>query len=112
MRCDELLSVTLCSIDDNARGAVLEKITDLKSQSLQATPREGVTTDNLTAATPIPFSLNQLWFDFHRDMNATHNVAGGQSRQTEALLQDAHGSPVQLRHPSQGIRRKYAHQTH
>ena len=108
MSFDELLSVTLGSIDDNARGAVLEKITDLKSQSLQAAPREGVTTDNLTVDTPIPFSLNQLWFDFHRDMNATHKVAGGQSRQTETLLEDAHGIPVQLGDAMQVIPPKYA----
>jgi len=108
MSFDELMSVTLGSIDDIARGAVLEKITDLKAQSLQTKPRAGVTPDNLTVDGPIPFSINQLWFDFHRDMNATHSVAGGQSRQTEAFLQDQFGIPVQLGNPMQVIPPKYA----
>lgn len=108
MSFDELLSVTLGSIDDVARGAVLEKITELKAKSLENTPREGVTADNLTVDTPVPFSLNQLWFDFHREMNATHKVAGGQSRQTEALLEDQYEIAVQLGDPLRVIPPKYA----
>jgi len=108
MSFDELMSVTLGSVDDNARGAVLEKITDLKARSLQTTGRTGVTQDNLTVDTPVPFSINQLWFDFHRDMNATHSVAGGQSRQTEALLEDQYGIPVQQGDAMRVIPPKYA----
>jgi hypothetical protein len=79
------------------RGAVLEKVTDLKAQSLTLTPRKGVTVDTLTADSPVPFSINQLWFDFHRLMNATHTTtAGGQSPKTEALLEDQYGVPIQI----------------
>lgn len=95
MSFDELLSVTLGQIDDVSRGAVLEKISELKAHSLQHSPREGVTADNLTVDTPVPFSLNKLWFHFHRLMNATHTVAGGQTEQTEALATDANNQPIQ-----------------
>jgi hypothetical protein len=108
MSFDELVSVTLGPLDDISRGAVLEKISELKAQSLQRTPREGVTADNLTVDTPVPFSLNKLWFQFHRIMNATHTVAGGQSEQTEALLLDANNQPVQPGDAIRVIPPKYA----
>jgi len=108
MSFDELLSVTLGTLDDNARGAVLEKITDLKAASLQLTPRNGVSPDNLTVDTPVPFSINQMWFDFHREMNATHRVSGGQSQQTEVLFLDQYGIPVQPGDPMKVISPKYA----
>jgi DNA helicase HerA-like ATPase len=96
MSFDEFLVFTLGSIDEVARGAVLEKITELKAQSLAITPRKGVTLETLTVDVPIPFSVNQLWFDFHRLMNATHTTADGQSQKTEALLEDPHGIPVEI----------------
>ena len=108
MSFDELLSVTLGPIDDVSRGAVLEKIFELKMQSVQRTPRQGVTADNLTVDTPVPFSLNSLWFHFHRTMNATHTVAGGQSQHTEALLLDANNLPVQPGDATRVIPPKYA----
>ncbi len=111
MSFDELMAVTFGVVDDNPRAAILEKITDLKLQSLQVTPRNGVTADSLTVDSPVPFSINQLWWDFHRDMCATHRVAGGQSRQTEALLEDANGIPVQLGNAMQVIPPKYAPHT-
>ena len=111
MSFDELMAVTFGTVDDNARAAILRKITDLKSQSLQITPREGVTEDSLTVDSPVPFSINQLWFEFYKDMCATHNVAGGQSRQTEALLLDVHGIPVQLGNAMRVIPPEYAPHT-
>jgi len=99
MQFDELLAVTFGSIDDNSRAAILEKIYDLKSKSLVLAARAGVTQDTLTVDSPVPFSIHKLWFDFHRAMNATHTVAGGQSEQTEALVMDQNGAPVQQGDP-------------
>src|SRR5258708_8992781 len=84
---DEFISVAFGELDDGSRAAVQEKVTELKQQSIAATPRAGVTADTLTVDTPIPFSIYELWFYFHRKMHATHTVAGGQSEQTEALLE-------------------------
>jgi uncharacterized protein len=96
MTFDELLSFTFAVLDDAARGAIRERITDLKLRALQATPRNGVTPDTLTADSPVPFSIHKLWFDLYRLVNATHTASGGQSDATEALLRDAQGQPVQL----------------
>jgi len=104
---EELLTVTLGPLDDPSRGAVLEKISDLKASSLKTTKREGITLDSLTVDSVVPFSIHKLWFDFHRAMNATHAVAGGQSEQTEALVRDAQGVPVQPGDPLKVIPPKY-----
>lgn len=95
MTASELLVVTFGQLDDVDYGAVVEVITEMKLGALERQPRDGVTEDNLTVDTPVPFSIHQLWFDLHRLMNATHTVSGGQSGETEALLLDEDGIPVQ-----------------
>jgi Helicase HerA, central domain len=107
MSFDELLGITFGTLDDQSRGVVLEKITDLKLQALKATPRPGITQDNLTVDSPVPFSLHQLWFQFHRAMNATHTVAGGQSETTEALQTNPDGTPVETGDAMKVIAPKY-----
>ncbi len=95
MTFDELMTVTFGQLGDTERGAVMEKVTELKLFSLKKQPRNGVTEDNLTVDTPVPFSIHKLWFDLHRQVNATHTQAGGQSEKTEALLFDEKGQLVQ-----------------
>jgi hypothetical protein len=107
MTFDELLSVTLTSLDDSGRGAVLEKVTALKLAALERQQRDGVTRDNLTVDTPVPFSIHKFWFDLHRLVNATHTVSGGQSEQTEALLLDGNNQPVQPGDPMKVVPPKY-----
>jgi len=111
MSFDELLSVTLGPLDVVSRGVVLEKITELKSGSLQVTQRAGVTNSNLTVDSPVPFSINQLWFDFYRDMVATHTVSGGQTLQTQAFLEDINGIPVEIGNALQVIPPRYKPQS-
>jgi hypothetical protein len=107
MTFDEFLSVTFGSLEDASRGAVLEKVTDLKQFALVRKPKEGVTEDSLTVDTPVPFSVQKLWFDLHRLVNATHTRAGGQSESTEALLLNDAGQPVQPGDPMKVIPPKY-----
>ena len=112
MTFDELLSVTLGTLDDQSRGAVLEKITDLKLGTLKIKERSGVSKDNLTVDTPIPFSIHKFWFDMHRLVNATHKQPStGQSEETEALLLDASGKSVQPGDAMKVIPPKYMTQT-
>jgi len=92
---DELVSVAFGALDDASRAAVLEQITELKQDAIKAVPCAGVTEDTLTVDTPVPFSIHELWFHFYKKMHATHTVAGGQTEDTEALLEDAGGQPVQ-----------------
>jgi hypothetical protein len=94
---DELLPITLGPITNPADyGAIIEKISALKLQALAAGRFDGVTPDSLNVDTPVPFSLHQMWFDFHTEMRATHIDRPGtpQSRDTWAL-ELANGVPVQ-----------------
>lgn len=97
MTFDELMSVTCGAMDDAARGTFIERITEMKRQSLLKTPRDGVTPDSLTVDSPVPFSIHQLWFDLWTEVNATHHEVPGkqQSRATWALELDANGKPNQ-----------------
>lgn len=98
MTLDELLPVTLGSIENNGdRGVVIDRITELKLRALDQWPRVGVTVDNMSVDSPIPFSIHKLWFDLHCEMRATHFERTGQpqSRQTWALENDPAGNPVQ-----------------
>lgn len=107
MTFDELLSITFGTLDDAGRGALIEKITDLKLTTLGKKLRPGVSKDNLTVDTPVPFSIHKLWFDLYRLVIATHTQAGGQSEQTEALLLDDSDKPVQPGDPMKVIPPKY-----
>jgi len=78
MTFDELLSISIGTMDDKGRGAVLEKITELKIDSLNKEPRQGVTPDTLTVDSPIPFSIHKLWFDLHCSTRATYYWGSGQ----------------------------------
>ena len=97
MNLDELLPITLGHLDGPERGAVIDRLMDLKRESLIKTPRNGVSLDGLTADTPIPFSLHQLWFDLHCEMRATHieKVNEPKSPKTWALELDANGNPLE-----------------
>jgi uncharacterized protein len=97
MSFDELLAVTMGPLDDASRGVVREKIVALKQDGLERQPRDGVTVESLTADTPVPFSIHQLWFELHELVNATHTAAAtGQSDATRAYELDNNGVPVDL----------------
>lgn len=97
MTLDEFLPVTLGSIASPAdRGHVIDRITELKTSALGKWPRKGVTLDDMSVDSPVPFSIHKLWFDLHCEMRATHFERSGesQSHQTWALEMEA-DKPVQ-----------------
>ena len=92
---DELMRITpFHSLGDAERASLVEKIKELKLNSLSTNPRPGVSQDTLTVDTPIPFSIHRLWYDLHRLVCSTHTAqAANQSSDTEALVLDATGNP-------------------
>jgi len=97
MNFEELLPITLGRVEGGDRGMLVDKIADLKRRSLSVYPKNGVSDDTLTVDTPIAFSLNQLWFDLHCEMRATHiaNNNEPQSQNTWALEETDDGTPVE-----------------
>lgn len=108
MSFDELISITFGQIDDKDKGFILEKIVELKRKSFRANNYEGLTEQNLTVDSPVPFSICNLWLHLHRLINSTHTVQGTGQRfcnisddfdianTTEAfLMNDANTAPIQ-----------------
>lgn len=97
MTLEELIPITLGALEGSDRGAVVDRITDLKRASLAIGSYPGVSHDSLTVDTPVPFSLHRLWFDLHCEMHATHFATAGQpqSRDTWALETDDTGKVVE-----------------
>lgn len=59
----DLLDFLLGSLNDNQERVVIDKILELKSAAYDAGEYPGVDLSSITVDTPIPFSLNQLWYD-------------------------------------------------
>ena len=97
MNFEELMPFTLGDIEKTERGVVIEKITELKRKSLEKTSRRGVSLNGLTVDTPVPFSIQQLWFDLHCEMRATHFASdtAAQSPSSWALELDDSGNAVE-----------------
>ena len=106
MTLDELLPVTVGSIENGGdRGAVIDRITELKLEALQNSARAGVSSDSLSVDTPVPFSINKLWFGLHCEMRATHYEKQGQpqTRATWALEKGSDGKPLHAGDAMRGI---------
>lgn len=76
---DELMRVTfgVLPTDGKARNIILERVLAAKVQSLTAQPIEGVDPSSITADSPVPFSLNKLWYDLYCHEFGTYLSAGG-----------------------------------
>ena len=108
MSFDELTSLTFGQIDDKDKGFILEKIAELKKKAILENEYAGISEQNFTVDSPIPFSIKRLWLYLHRLINSTHSIQGtGQkfgnitddfniANTTEAfLMQDGTNTPVQ-----------------
>jgi hypothetical protein len=112
MTFDELWPITLGLLDDPSRGGLLEKIMSLKLAATELYPKSEIFSNNLTVDTPVPFSIHQLWYDLHCQMNATHTAASsGQSMNTMAFELDNEGKPVQKGDPMKVIAPKFKPQS-
>jgi hypothetical protein len=93
---DELMQITpLKSVNDSERAALVQKVRDLKIASLASQAREGITVDNLTVDSIVPFSIHRLWYDLYRFVCSTHSAQqANQSPETEAIEQDTEGQQI------------------
>ncbi|MTK14244.1 MAG: ATP-binding protein [Clostridiaceae bacterium] len=78
---DELLRVTFGALppDGKARNIILEHVVAAKIESLKAQSVKGVDPANVTADSPVPFSLNKLWYDLYCQDFGTYFSANGAS---------------------------------
>ena len=62
-----------------------ELIHKAKKENYQLKAGE-VNPDYITADSPIPFSIREIWYEINRTINATHSVKQNQSKETECLI--------------------------
>lgn len=73
-----------------------EKIIELKKSNATKLKAGSVDENYITADSPIPFDIKQLWHDFNREVTASYSVAKkeDQTRATEELINE--GNPKKL----------------
>lgn len=92
---EELLPLTFGDLGNTERSEVAERILALKRESLSRTARPGITEETLTVDSPVPFSIHRLWFELHKDLNATFTTTGlGQTETTMAYALDDQGQAI------------------
>ena len=94
---DELVSLAFGELGDDAKTIIGDAIVQLKQESLKLHPRHGVDAARVTVDSPVPFSLNRLWFELHQ--RAHHTLIpkpGGANDEVEiAYVLGDDGQPVQ-----------------
>jgi hypothetical protein len=76
---DEMLRVTFGTLpsDGKARNIILERVIAAKAESLKISPIAGMSEANLSADSPVPFSLNKLWHELYGSEFGTYYSAKG-----------------------------------
>lgn len=96
---DELVRVTfgILPTDGKARNIILERVLAAKVKTLSAQPNSGIDPSSITADSPVPFSLNKLWYDLYCHEFGTYFSAGGANpadKTTWAYECDKAGAPI------------------
>lgn len=101
---EQLLSVTFGNVRDSTdRGGIMERVLDKKKIAHSNQNIEGIDEDNITADTPVPFSIHKLWLDLYKEVVATHESSSNQSLDTVAYREDEDGEPVEPGDPMEVI---------
>lgn len=102
---DELCEISFGEFNDEKdRNIILERIQKRKAESLCKHPRVGANIDSLNVDSPIPFSLNELWYELYLETFGTYYSKGTTGRPIENLAFEKDLNGVELRgDPENGI---------
>ena len=68
-------------------------ITNAKKKSCHL-PAGEVETDYITADSPVPFNIREIWFTMNRTANATYESKANQTEETECLLEEGNAEKL------------------
>jgi Helicase HerA, central domain len=98
LQFDELVNIAFGRLPEtgNARHAIQERIIQLKQETIATTPILGVTTSNITADSPIPFSLKRLWYELYIEEFGTYFSSSKDKQPMDVLAYetDAKDQPI------------------
>jgi len=70
---DELMQISFGDFaNEKDRSALIERLISQKENTIAKYPKKGVTKETLSVDSPIPFSINQLWFDLWKETFFTY----------------------------------------
>lgn len=90
----ELLTFLMGKLDDKPLTQILDRILDYKASVVATGDIQGIELNSMTSDSPVPFSLNKLWFEL---LEPEIKTWADQARTTPAL--DAPGDAAALRMP-------------
>lgn len=95
---DELVPLAFGKLTDAQSTAIADLIVELKRNTLSRYPRSGLVAEDISADTPVPFSIHQLWLDLYkREHYTTIPSPGSAAGEVEtAYVLDANDEPVDL----------------
>lgn len=101
---DELCEISFGEFaNEKDRNIVLERIQKSKEESLKKYSKKGANIDALSVDSPIPFSLNHLWYQLYLETFGTYNKSKG-GKPIENLVFDVDSDGVELKgNPISGI---------
>lgn len=62
---EELIGISFGELNDKDYNTILERVVNAKLKSLRNYPKKGIVSDILNVDSPIPFSLNHLWYELY-----------------------------------------------
>lgn len=81
---DELAQISFGEFgNEKDRSALIERVLAEKEKSIEKHPRVGVTKETLSVDSPIPFSINKLWFDLWNETFFTYYSDKGKKPEKE-----------------------------
>lgn len=92
---DEFVGLTFGALDDVSNTAVRDWLLAAKRTYATRHTELGLQDVDVTADTPLPFSIHQLWYDFHQRVHSTHKAQqDAQTPNTRAYAEDADGKEL------------------
>ncbi len=97
LNSDELIELTFGVFStDKDKSIILEKIYEAKLDSIKKYPRKGLTDQNLSVDSPVPFSLHKLWHELYSEVFCTYYSADGKlpTQENWAYEKDSSGNDI------------------
>ncbi len=94
---NELIDLTMGEMQPHAAEALRDQVADMKRKAAVHL-RDPPSLETITADTPVPFSIRQLWFELEHNQRETYKESNPQNDDTRCTPLDA-GDAVALRPP-------------
>lgn len=92
---EDFLELALGKVDENSATIIQSYVANAKRKYAIANPGLGIDANAVTADSPLPFSVRELWMTLHELHFATHTAsANAQSDATRAYMKDPAGAEL------------------